>query len=281
MISYTGPTGPTGRNLPYPDDDDAVYLGAAAFRAISDEHAGWWDQVITGMILMFGGTSDAPPAGWLWCDGSTVTRLQHPDLCTALAGSPTAATATLPDLRDRFPVGAESFSTGVGSPHPMPGSNSGSRATSGSPTISLANMPGHSHLSFFTFSSYGTVSRVRIGGGAHTHWLRAQSSEYNSKFFLQAGQGASSSALQRYCDVPVGNPKPDGCIDGGPLPPPSNTTRLGTWLDWEAGASHPGHVHDDHMHSVTYSVSIKVDQNPGGSSEFTPPYAAYRYMIKT
>lgn len=53
-----------------------------------------------GTIMMW--ASDAVPAGWLLCDGSTITQGQYPMLVEALGGQ-----TTLPDLRGRYPAGGD------------------------------------------------------------------------------------------------------------------------------------------------------------------------------
>lgn len=52
-----------------------------------------------GFIGMF---PKAPPAGWLECDGSAVTAVDHPELVAHLTGNPAAASAVLPDFRGEF-----------------------------------------------------------------------------------------------------------------------------------------------------------------------------------
>lgn len=64
-----------------------------------------------GSITMY--AAAAPPAGWLVCDGSSVSRVDYADLFGVLgemygAGDGTT-TFGLPDLRSRFPVGAGTY----------------------------------------------------------------------------------------------------------------------------------------------------------------------------
>lgn len=61
----------------------------------------------SGALMMFGGSS--APTGWLFCDGSAVSRTTYSDLFTAIgtafgAGNGTT-TFNIPDLRDTFPIG--------------------------------------------------------------------------------------------------------------------------------------------------------------------------------
>ena len=65
------------------------------------------------------------PAGWLLCDGSTFSAATYPLLNTLLGGT------TLPDFRDRFPVGKSATKA--------------LRSTGGSATITEAQLPEHDH----------------------------------------------------------------------------------------------------------------------------------------
>lgn len=84
------------------------------------------------VILNAGGTV---PNGWLLCDGSSLATADYPDLFAAIGyqfgGS--GASFNLPDLRDRFPVGA-------GSTYSL-----GSTGGSNSVTLSTSDMPNHDH----------------------------------------------------------------------------------------------------------------------------------------
>ena len=69
--------------------------------------------------------SSAIPVGWLVCDGSTYNTTTYPFLYAHLGVD------FLPDLRDRFPVGASATKA--------------IRTAGGSATITEANMPVHAH----------------------------------------------------------------------------------------------------------------------------------------
>jgi microcystin-dependent protein len=63
-----------------------------------------------GSILIWGGAVNSPPTGYLICDGSAVSRETYANLFAAVGtthGSGNGATTfNLPDLRDKFVVGA-------------------------------------------------------------------------------------------------------------------------------------------------------------------------------
>lgn len=68
-----------------------------------------------GEVTMFYGAKSAIPVGWLACDGATFSASLYPELRTLLGGT------TLPNLTDRFPVGAgtKALGTSGGDPSKM------------------------------------------------------------------------------------------------------------------------------------------------------------------
>jgi microcystin-dependent protein len=83
-----------------------------------------------GVIEAFAGVN--APAGWLFCDGSAVSRIQYPELFSALSttyGSGDGSTTfNLPDLRGRVPAGKDNMG-GVAA-NRLTSGNSGIAATS-------------------------------------------------------------------------------------------------------------------------------------------------------
>ena len=76
----------------------------------------WTSSDPAGTIKAFGGSS--LPDGWLWCDGSTVSRTTYPDLLTAIDANwghgNTTTTFNLPDLRGHFLRGVDNMDNTVG-----------------------------------------------------------------------------------------------------------------------------------------------------------------------
>ena len=70
-------------------------------------------EVPPGGIVMYGGAS--APAGWLLCDGSSVSTVTYADLFAVLLYTFGGAGGTfaLPDLRQRFPLGKAAAGTGA------------------------------------------------------------------------------------------------------------------------------------------------------------------------
>jgi hypothetical protein len=71
------------------------------------------DSVPSGAMVMWGAA--AAPTGWLLCNGASVLRGDYPALFTAIGivyGSVDGTHFTLPDLRQRFPLGLAAAGTG-------------------------------------------------------------------------------------------------------------------------------------------------------------------------
>jgi hypothetical protein len=70
----------------------------------------------TGSMLLFGGAT--APAGWLLCDGSTISRTTYAALFDVIGEAygtgDGSTTFQLPDLRARFPLGADGSSWLIG-----------------------------------------------------------------------------------------------------------------------------------------------------------------------
>jgi microcystin-dependent protein len=263
LIPYTGPV---KQRLPYPNDSGTVHLGGAAFRSLTDQHFSWYDQVPTGMVVIYAGKT--VPNGWLECDGSSIDSQTHHDLCTVLTGDPAATTAALPDLRARFPVGADTDA-------PFRPHKSTGRQGTGVPNITETHMPAHAHGNSFSFSNYGTVAPSALGGGAHSHYMFAEA----TTTFAAAPSGTSGrQAWQVYCE-----PGMVGCVGGSealPPPNPATTARIMTGYEQSTGVNNE-HIHDNHNHTVYYSINLKINRTPEATMEYTPRYIAMMYIIKT
>jgi microcystin-dependent protein len=100
--------------------------------------------VPTGVVEMFAGRTTVVPTGWLFCDGSAVSRTTYAALFgvidTVYGAGDGSTTFNLPDLRSRAPIGA--------APGGVPGLTQRALATSGGEenhTLSIAELAQHSH----------------------------------------------------------------------------------------------------------------------------------------
>lgn len=71
----------------------------------------------TGTILIWGSTYAAVPAGYLSCDGAAVSRTTYSGLFAVIGTQygvgDNSTTFNLPDLKDKFPIGANSDDSGT------------------------------------------------------------------------------------------------------------------------------------------------------------------------
>lgn len=139
--SFTGPTGPSGSltggttgAIPYQQaPNSTTFLAAGATGTVltstGPNFAPYWNTILpVGMIIIWYGSTASIPSGWKICDGTNGT----------------------PDLRNRFIIGAGStYSPGI---------------TGGSPTISVNQLPSHTHVVTDPGHSH-SFSQITVGGG--------------------------------------------------------------------------------------------------------------------
>lgn len=123
-----------------------------------------------GSMSMFAGA--ASPAGWLLCDGTAVSRADYPELFavigTTFGAGDGATTFTLPDLRQRFPLGKAAAGTGA-----TLGGTGG--AIDHGHGVSTNAVPGHTHSVSGSASASASTTPIAVGTGdtvaasGHTH----------------------------------------------------------------------------------------------------------------
>lgn len=119
-----------------------------------------------GFIQMFAGTESAVPPMWKMCNGQALNRTEYADLFavigTTYGTGDGSTTFNLPDLRDRFAVGAGSSyalnATGGSTTH---------HHTTGDFTLGTNHIPAHTHGQK---TLTGTIRSRRQGAGYQSFW---------------------------------------------------------------------------------------------------------------
>ena len=129
----------------------------------------------TGTVLCYHNPHGAAlPAGWLSCNGQTITSVMYPALCLHLNNGVAAPNAVVPDFRGRFLLGADLNGSGLLTMRPR-------NTTGGAETVTLtaANLPAHTHQYSaplpISNSSAAWQSGLRDGGGhMQVNWGQTQ-----------------------------------------------------------------------------------------------------------
>lgn len=122
----------------------------------------------TGAVVCFGKSS--LPSGFIFCDGSAVSRTTYADLFTAIGTSfgsgDGSTTFNVPDLRGRVPAGKDNMggSSANRLTSAVSGSTLGASGGSQSHTLSTSEMPSHNHSISKSRQNDVINGRVRQGG---------------------------------------------------------------------------------------------------------------------
>lgn len=158
-----------------------------------------WTPPPPGTIISF--AASTIPNGWLACDGSSVTAATYPALFAAIAytygGS--GSSFTLPDLRNRTPIGA---GTGTGL------TARSLAATGGAATVTLT--AGESGLASHAHTVTETAHTHTISETAHSHTMSYAQGSGSDPYILgsdlvRSGSGtlATDLALDGTTQTPV------------------------------------------------------------------------------
>ena len=205
----------------------------------------------TSSILQFAGTS--APSGWLFCDGTAVSRSTYADLFnavgTAYGEGNGSTTFNLPDLRGRVPVGRDTGQTEFDTR----GETGGSKTH----TLTESEMPVHTH----------SVSGSTTSAGSHSH----------SGSALSAG-GHSHSYDDGYVSLTTNSQRGTASPTASTVTSITNTDQTRTTVMGGAH-THTLSINSDGSHS--HSINASAGSTGGGSAHNNlQPYVVVNYIIK-
>lgn len=188
-----------------PCTDKAVVIGCGysdddrSTAATIDWDGNYLSRAMAGVIQMFAGTS--PPAGWLVCDGSAVSRADYALLFaaigTAWGAGDGSTTFNLPDMRGRFPVGfgpnSANNNTYWGSTPASTVNNAlGERGGEAWHTLTTDQIPAHHHSMGNLWSS---------GSGSSAAYMTTGSRGLMTRQTADTGGGSRHNNMPPYATV--------------------------------------------------------------------------------
>ena len=240
----------------------------------------------TGSMTMWCGDSALPPAGWLICDGSIIDAVSDTSkqalfdtIGTAFSGdlaSPDNSNFRLPDMREKFPFGANLDS------------NRGDVNVRESVTLTTNNLPSHSHgvtgLSVDSHShSSGTLKTV-----SHSHSYSGTATQspgvltYNSYSYLTSAS-LQTQTQNSYSPTPGTINWPTG------ISTTASSTNTISGYTGAINAEYSGTTNSSGTLDVTGSTSSSSPGISGSLSStgnnlafpITPSYVGIHFIIKT
>jgi microcystin-dependent protein len=158
--------------------------GKASTDAVADV-PGATGEVPAGTVAAFAGTT--VPAGWLLCDGSTVSPALYPALFSAINtqyGGDGTSTFVVPDLRGRTVLGT---GQGAGLTNRALGDTGGEERH----TLSIAEMPSHTH------HEQGT-NRLDVANGGGIHVQDVDNATFATITTAATGGGQPHSVMSPF-----------------------------------------------------------------------------------
>ena len=205
---------------------------------------------ILGEIRMYGGA--AAPSKWLLCQGQTVSRTTYAALFavlgTAYGSGDGSTTFRIPDLRDRFPKGANGNLGTSGGSTSATTSSAGSHShggTTGGTALTLAQMPSHTHT--------GTTNNTALTGtfGPFRQALNSPDASATGVFSLGSEFGSADAA--------------NGSRTTRSINMDASHTHTFTTNATGEGAAHTHSIGSDGAHTHTVTVD--------------PPFVSVNFMI--
>lgn len=164
--------------------DDAVGTANIADGAVTAAKLAVGAAFVSGMVMPYAGTS--APTGWLLAYGQAVSRTTYADLFTAIGTTygtgDGSSTFNLPDLRGRVVAGQDDMGSSSANrlTSPINGDTLGAAGGSQSHTLTVAQMPSHTHNITGTYrKDFGSPP-----GGSFPHGSSHGTSGVNISGFL-------------------------------------------------------------------------------------------------
>lgn len=236
-VSGTGPQGPQGPTGPTGPQGPQGIQGVA----------------MTGTMAMWPAAS--PPGGWLICDGSAVSRTGYAALfaiiSTTFGIGDGSSTFNLPDMRGRFPIGANAT-------YPLAGT--GGSATH---TNTVGEMAAHNHGATSTGSVGDHRHAMPAGSFNHSHSDSGHTHTYTNAVHSIAGGSVSNALPVTYA---TGT---DNSGVGFAVLSTYSSPLVETYYTSQYGGIPP------------VSVSTSIANNGSGTAySILPPYRALNFIIK-
>lgn len=231
----------------------------------------------TGAIIAFGGTT--LPSDYLWCDGSLVSQTTYAALYATLGpnryGTDTGTDFYLPDLRDRFPRGAN---------------------TTGS-SVTTTNVNSHTHtlnassasttLNATTATFTGTAANTGNNSANHTHGVNGASTS-STGTHNHNNNGASTGGPSQNFNRAAGNA---GCAGTGHTHGVNGASTSSTGgHNHNNNGANTGNQSANHTHGFTPSGNVTVTTGTATTTitdgtnnveDHIPAHVGVNYIIKT
>ena len=245
----------------------------------------------SGMMMIYAGASSSVPSGWLLCDGSSLLRAGTYAALFAIIGTTYGSVDgthfTLPDMRQRFPLGKAA--SGTGSTLGATGGAIDHTHTSAAHTHTVAGHthtgPSHTHtvpglsvpgldVSGLGLSVTGTSDGASNG---HTHTYSGTTSGASTVGLQASGSSTTFDATPDHTHTFSGTTSDESAdhthhINISGSTGPGQSTGTGTTGTGTSGASGTG---------ATSSTSLTSDSTtPGATGTNNAPFLAVNYIIK-
>lgn len=209
-----------------PDLSTLTINGTDVTATASELNTASTHYVPTGGIIMWSGSTSNIPSGWTLCDG-----IDHGD-------------TEVPDLRDRFVVGAGS-TYDVGD------------ADGGTATLTEDNMPAHTHSS-------GTLGGTAESNGTHSHTGTTNTTGAHTHTQNMGNPNVPTGGATAWSAFNVG------------------VSNNGYQTDSAGSHSHTLNVNDNgaHTHTVDVNSGDTGSKGSGTAFDIIPKYYALAYIMK-